>query len=86
MRGFQNCACGVVAADTEGAGEKQGDQKRENQKVRTKRKDSQILVKKKKRFWGIRNKTGEIVRPLDFCDFRVCVEEKRESKFHLFNN
>jgi hypothetical protein len=32
MRGFQNCACVVAAADTEGAGGKQGDQKRGNSK------------------------------------------------------
>jgi hypothetical protein len=44
MRGFQNCACDVVAIDTEGAGEKQGDQK-----LRTRKKN-------KANIWAITGK------------------------------
>jgi hypothetical protein len=36
MRGFQNCACDVVVTEMEGAGEKQGDQKRVKPERRTK--------------------------------------------------
>jgi hypothetical protein len=42
MRGFQNCACDVVATDTEGAGEKQGGQKRRTRKENKRTKEQLV--------------------------------------------